>query len=200
VFDTSAVGQDRHLIHLLQAGFPLVRRPYEELGQQLGLSSLEVIVCIDRLKENGTVRQIGPVIDGRRLGYQSTLLAMQIAPQQLAAAERIITEHGGISHAYEREHIFNLWVTLVAPLGVAIETEVAQLALVTGAKATASLPALKIFKLRAYFGPEDDDPVADGHEGETPSTTVALSPTDRLVVNELQQDLPLCPAPFDAMA
>lgn len=200
MFDTAAVDQDRRLIHLLQAGFPLVRRPYEELGRQLCLGSPEVIAHIDRLKESGMVRQIGPVIDGRRLGYRSTLLAMQIAPHQLTAAERIITEHGGISHAYEREHIFNVWVTLVALPGVAIETAVVQLASATGATATASLPALKIFKLRAYFGPDDDDPVIDGHEGETPSTMVALSPTDRLVVNELQQDLPLCPAPFDAMA
>ena len=197
--DTAALEQDGRLLQLLQAGFPLVRRPYEELGRQLDLSGAEVIARIERLKENGTVRQVGPVIDGRRLGYHSTLLAMQIAPDLLAGAERIITAHPGISHAYEREHAFNVWVTLVTPPGTAIETEVAQLAQATGATASVSLPALKIFKLKVHFGPDDEDIPMD-HPGQAPPAEVTLSKGDRLIIDELQRDLPLCHSPFDAMA
>ncbi|RJO62883.1 MAG: Lrp/AsnC family transcriptional regulator [Dehalococcoidia bacterium] len=198
--DTIAVSPDGRLLQLLQGGFPLVRQPYEELGRQLGLSGSAVIARIEKLKEDGMVRQIGPVIDGRRLGYQSTLLGMQIAPEQLALAERIIIEHRGISHAYEREHAFNIWVTLVAPPGVSIETEVARLAAATGATATVSLPALKVFKLKVHFGPDDDDVTADSHAGEAPPARVALSVIDRRIINELQRDLPLSPAPFDDMS
>ena len=91
--DAAMIDRDSRLLQMLQSGFPLSPRPYDELGRQLGLRGAEVIAYIGKLKEGGLVRQIGPVIDGRRLGYHSTLLAMQIAPDLLAGAERIITAH-----------------------------------------------------------------------------------------------------------
>ena len=91
-------------------------------------------------------------------------------------------------------------MTLAAPPGAPIDEEVDRLAAAAGATAAVSLPALKIFKLRVHFGPDDDETAVDPRSGEAPPAGVVLSAADRLIINELQQDLPLTPSPFDVMA
>lgn len=194
---------DKKLLNLVQAEFPLTREPYADLGLQLGIDRDEVIHRIEQLKAKGVIRQISPVLDARSLGYQTTLVAMRVAESQLDGAEQLIVKHPGVSHGYERDHYFNLWFTLAIPAGVDIESELEQLTSPIGAEATLALPAVKVFKIGAYFDMAGDGQVTAGavaqHSRILPQQ-VKLSPTDRLVINELQQDLPLVPAPFTAMA
>ncbi len=194
---------DRKLLNLVQTEFPLQPRPYRELGLKLGMDGDDVIQRIEQLRAKGIVRQIGPVLDARRLGYQTTLVAMKVSASQLDKAAQLIAAHQGVSHGYQRDHRFNLWLTLAIPAAADMETELKQLASPVNAEAIFALPALKLFKLSAYFdmtgnGQKDVDTAAP--PGRTLPQRVELSPTDRLVINELQQDLPLIPAPFAAMA
>jgi DNA-binding Lrp family transcriptional regulator len=197
---TAEPNPDNALISLLQSGFPLMARPFDNIGSQMGISAAEVISRIEILKQNGKVRQIGAVIDGRLLGYQSTLLALQIPPERLPSAETVIKKHPGISHAYERENPFNVWVTLVVPPGMEIEAEATGLASSTGAISYVSLPAIKIFKLRVQFGPDEDDLSARNAPGVNPPAEMDLSGYDRMVIHALQQDLPLVTEPFEELA
>ncbi|MFC1977078.1 Lrp/AsnC family transcriptional regulator [Chloroflexota bacterium] len=196
-------GIDRKLLNLLQTEFPLTREPYGDMGLQLGIEVDEVLHRIGQLKAKGIVRQISPVLDARSLGYQTTLVAMRVAESQLDRAERLIGEHSRVSHGYERDHHFNLWFTLAIPHGVVMESELERLTGPIGAEAVFALPAVKVFKIGAYFDMDGD--------GQTASSTMAqpgkalpqearLSQTDRVVINELQQDLPLIPRPFAAMS
>ena len=111
---------DKKLLNLVQVEFPLTKEPYANLGLQLGIDRDEVIYRIEQLKAKGFLRQISPVLDARSLGYQTTLVAMRVAKTQLDKAERLIGEHLGVSHGYERDHYFNLWFTLAVPAGVDI--------------------------------------------------------------------------------
>lgn len=193
---------DRKLINLLQAEFPLTPEPYADLGLLLGIDVNEVLHRIEQLKEAGIIRQISPVIDGRRLGYQTTLVAMRVADGQLDKIEQAIIKHPGVSHGYEREHHFNLWFTLSIPSGADTETEMQKLTSHMGVEAAFSLPALKLFKINAYFAMTGDShsPMATTeHPDGTLPQKVELSRVDRLIVNELQQDLPLTSRPFTAM-
>jgi DNA-binding Lrp family transcriptional regulator len=176
------------LLDLIQAGFPLSGEPYAELGRRLGISQDEVIEHIKKLEAAGIVREIGPVLDSRRLGYQTTLVAMKVSQDYLEKASQIINEHPGISHGYEREHHFNLWFTLSLPPQADLEAGIQRLATAIGAGAAFSLPVLKQFKIGTHLG-----------GGELPQPA-ELSATDRRVINELQNDLPLTPAPFGEMA
>ncbi len=193
---------DLKLIGRLQAAFPLTREPYADLGLELGIDGAEVIHRIEGLKARGIVRQISPVLDARRLGYQSTLVAMKVAGDHLPRAEEIIREHPGVSHGYERDHDFNIWITLAAPHQADMNAEVQRLAAAAGAQAVVTLPALKVFKLRTYFGEDNGEHTGGNNGGETgllPQRS-ELSQMDRLVINELQQDLLLVPAPFTPLA
>ena len=192
---------DRKLLNLVQMEFPLTREPFADLGQRLGTGGNEVIKRIEKLKERKIIRLIGPVLDPRRLGYHTTLVAMKLAESNLEKAEKVIVEHPGVSHGYEREHKFNVWFTLALSPASDIETELEQLASSTGAEAEFSLPAVKVFKIGAYFDMDENEEQASPVQRNSFLTTkVELSRADRLIINELQQDLALVPMPFAVMA
>ncbi len=193
---------DHRLLGLLQAGFPLTSEPYAELGLSLGIAEDEVIRRIDQMKKKGLVRQISPVLDARRLGYKTTLVAMRVRETHLARAANLLTEHPGVSHAYERDHYFNLWFTLSVPDTVDTDSELLRLADMIEAEAVFDLPTVKIFKLRTYFSSDEDDQpeVPAGTPDGNVHQEVYLSSVDRKVINELQQDLPLISRPFAEMS
>lgn len=193
---------DKKLLGLIQMEFPLTPEPYTELGLRLGINGSEVIQRIQKLKDAGIVRLIGPVLDARKLGYQSTLVGMKVTDERIERAGQIIKQHPGISHGYRREHEFNLWVTLSVKQENKIEDEIKQLGSSIGVEAIFALPALKIFKLRAYFGADGDDQpeTIAGAQASVILQKEALSRLERSVINELQRDLPLVFMPFDRLS
>jgi len=192
---------DRELLDLVQAEFPLASEPYSDLGLRLGTDKDAIMGRIARLKAEGIIRQIGPVLDARSLGYHTTLVAMRVTEDQVEAAERLIAAYPGVSHGYEREHHFNLWFTFAAQGGADMEAELQQLTGPIEAEAVFSLPAKRVFKIGAYF-----DMGADGQRSPVTRSVggftqpAELSPVERSVLNELQQELPLVPRPFTDMA
>jgi DNA-binding Lrp family transcriptional regulator len=192
---------DRRLLGLAQREFPLTRSPYADLGRKLDISGDEVIRRLGKLKSDGLVRQIGPVVDSAKLCYQRTLAAMQLDGAKLEDAARVMAAHRGISHAYLRDHEYNIWFTLAAPREASITAELDQIALACGAAGCISLPAINVFKLRTYFdmGGDSAEPVGGGTVNQT-SERPKLTQVEKLVINELQQDLPLSTAPFATMA
>jgi DNA-binding Lrp family transcriptional regulator len=195
---------DRKLLNLIQGEFPLGREPFCALGLRLGISAGEVIRRIERQKAEGIVRLIGPVFDARSLGYRTTLVAMRVAESRLDKAAQVISKHPGVSHGYQRDNRLNLWFTLSLPSEVDIQSELGRLNGLIGAEAILDLPALRVFKIGAYFD-------AEGEGGSLPGTSIIdygrplhrdcdLSPTDRALINELQQDLLLVERPFDGLS
>lgn len=194
---------DKNLLNITQAEFPLSREPFSTLGLRLGVSSDEVIHRIERLKTEGIVRLIGPVFNARRLGYQTTLVGMKVAAGLLDEAGQTISAHPRVSHCYERNHDFNFWFTLAMPVEDDIETELRKLDSIIKAEATLNLPAVKVFKIGAYFNLGRGNwsvPNAGVDYISLWSKEPDLSSTDRAVINELQQDLLLTARPFDLMS
>lgn len=194
---------DKKLLNIVQVEFPLSREPFSALGRRLDVSSDEAIRRIERLKAEGIVRLIGPVFNAGRLGYQTTLVGMKVAAERLDEAAQIISAHPRVSHCYERNHDFNFWFTLAMRTEEDIETELHKLGDRIKASATLNLPAMKVFKIGAYFnigGGDSPAPNASIDDSSFLSKDVDLSSTDQAVVNELQQDLPLTARPFDQMS
>ncbi len=139
--------KDRQLLNLIQNSFPLVSRPYRELGERLGESEPAVIERLDRLRRQHIVRQISAIFDTKSLGYKSSLVAMKLSPERIAEAARIINEHPGVSHNYLRNHEFNLWFTIAtepdSKLGLDGTLELLQR--LTGAESVRQLPTLTLF-------------------------------------------------------
>lgn len=192
---------DRKLLNLIQTEFSLTVEPFEDLARHLGTSVDAVVQRIKRLKELGIIRLIGPVMDSRSLGYQTTLVAMKVAENELKKAEQVIVAHPGVSHGYEREHRFNVWFTLALPPASDIETELHKLIHSAGAEIAFSLPAVKVFKIGAYFDMDENEQTAPvAHRKNVLTRQIELSSAESSIINELQQDLALVPAPFSMMA
>ncbi len=191
---------ERKLLIRLQRNLPLVQFPFCCLAEELDLEEDQVMALIKTLKDKGLVRQISPVIDGRRLGYQSTLVASTVPVAFLRRAEAVLGEHPRISHAYVRNNEVNVWFTLSARAEAKTDQEIRELGEAMGATEAFSLPALRLFKIGAFFGIDgDSDDVTTGAGSEMPHA-VAISDSQRRVVNVFQQDLPLVSSPFDDMA
>ena len=196
---------DKDLLNIIQAEFPLSREPFSALGVQLGIAGDEVVRRIDRLKAAGVIRLIGPVLNPKRLGYQTTLVAAELPLEQLHEAGQIISRHAMVSHCYQRQHDFNIWFTLATLVTRDMEAEVRKLGNRIKSEFTVNLPAIKTFKIGAYFniGGGSSDLLLPAKRGDLSSDVGNdnnLSTTDRAVINALQHDMPLYEKPFDLMS
>ena len=199
--DSTRVTDESRLLGMLQSGFPLSREPYQDMGIKIGMAGEDVIRGIIDLKKKGIVRQVSPVLDARRLGFQSTLVAMKVEDSRIKSAEKYLSAHAGISHGYEREHEFNIWVTLSMPPGRDLQAEVQDISDRCRAEAVIALPATRVFKLRTDFSRADDTSEEDYiPNGSGLPGRARLSQNDRSVINGLQHDLPLSPDPFAPLA
>lgn len=195
---------DRKLLNLLQNRFPLVVEPFKALGLDLGIHEGELIERTTRLKERGIIRQINAIFDSRALGYQSTLVAMKVDPKRIDEAGEVISHHPGVSHNYQRDHVFNLWFTLTLPPSEDLEATVRSLEGKARAKRTLLLPALRTFKIGVSFDMTGEkDPFPSG-EAKDPMANepvaISLSQIEVDLVRELQEDIPLEGRPFSGMA
>jgi DNA-binding Lrp family transcriptional regulator len=198
--------RDRQLLNLIQTRFPLVWRPYRELGQLLGESELDVIERVRRLRAERIIRQISAIFDTKALGYKSSLVAMRVPAERLSDAARIINEHPGVSHNYERNHAYNLWFTIAVPPSSDLEATVQRLHELARAETTRVMYTLKLFKIGVELdmtGERPPDARARPQYGEADRERAGrsqLTERDVAVLRELQEDLPAEPEPFAPMA
>jgi siroheme decarboxylase len=142
---------DRALLERLQASLPLLPQPFAALGEALGLDERQVLDRVQRLKEQGIIRQVGAILDTRRLGYQSTLAAFHVPENDLKTVAARVSAHPGVSHNYARTHHYNLWFTLAVPPGHDVEDEARHLADESAVADWLYLPALRVYKIRTHF-------------------------------------------------
>ncbi|MFC1942522.1 hypothetical protein ACFLWU_04825 [Chloroflexota bacterium] len=193
--------QDQILLGMLQSEFPMTREPYAEMGRRLNVSDNETRQIIGRLKTSDLVRTIGPVLNPALLGYQTTLVATAVDSTGMDNAARLLNDHSAVSHAYEREHHYNLWFTLALPEGTDINSEIEQIRRDIGAEVAFALPARKLFKLRTHFGIKGGaSETGVRNAPDVKHGPVSLSGEARKIINTLQQDLPLITRPFAEMA
>jgi DNA-binding Lrp family transcriptional regulator len=193
---------DRRLLNLLQTAFPLVPQPFKALGQEQGISEEETISRVRRLKELKIVRQISAVFDSRRLGYRSSLVAMQVQPGRLTEVAETVNRHQGVSHNYARDHRYNLWFTITVPPGRSLDEEVHRLREQTKPEKTVLFPTIRQFKIGAQLDMTGEQaPAVREEAGSAPQPEVLPLTSEQVeTIKELQEDLPLESRPFRAMA
>jgi DNA-binding Lrp family transcriptional regulator len=140
---------DRRLLDGHQCGLPLVPRPFAALADSLGCSESEVIARLGRLAELGAVARVGPVFRPNRVGA-STLAAIAVPPERLAAVAALVNGYSEVNHNYEREHRFNLWFVLTAPDRGALGRVIEEIARRTGLEVL-DLPLLAEYHIDLGF-------------------------------------------------
>ncbi|MBP9116207.1 MAG: Lrp/AsnC family transcriptional regulator [Acidimicrobiia bacterium] len=200
--------QQKELLNIVQWSFPVCERPFEAIGEKMGISEETVIEELRTVKEANILRQLSAIFDTRALGYQSALIAAKYDEDQIEQAAKIINEHPGVSHNYKRNNAYNLWYTIAVPPSENIESHVALLHNATKSKTTRQLPTLKLYKIGVKLDmtgetkPDSKSEVLAHEKPERKSVmdVPSFSEKELAIIRELQEDLPLVPRPFAAMA
>jgi DNA-binding Lrp family transcriptional regulator len=144
-------GIDKRLINRIQSDFPITSRPYQQLGQELGVSEQEVISRLERLKQQGVIRRLGAVFDSKKLGFASTLVALKVPPARVDEVAAVINGYQGVTHNYLRQAEYNMWFTLTAPSPQRLTQIIEEIKQRTGISQALELPAVKLFKIKVDF-------------------------------------------------
>ena len=101
---------DRALIAATQAGLPLVPRPYDAVGERLGVSGKQVRERLAQMLESGLIRRIGAVPNHYRLGFTANGMSVWDVDDALVdqLGERI-GQLPGVSHCYRRPRRLPSW-------------------------------------------------------------------------------------------
>jgi len=194
---------DTEILNEIQWKFPLVSKPFDIIAKKFQISSDEVKERLIHLKRKGVLRQLSAIFDTRKLGYTSSLVAMEIKPDKLEYVAYQINKHPGVSHNYERDHQFNLWFTLAVPPGSDLEKELGKFSNLDGIKKTRMLPTLQLFKIGGKLDMVDDKKHEVKPSEEKRKVTdvkfVAIE-EDKKFIRELQKDMEIVDRPFQKAA
>jgi len=194
---------DTEILNEIQWTFPLVAKPFDEIAKKFEISPDEVKEKLIQLKRKGVLRQLSAIFDTRKLGYTSSLVAMEIEPDKLEHVAHQINKHPGVSHNYEREHEFNLWFTLAVPPGTDLEKELEKFSKLDGIKKTRMLPTLQLFKIGVKLDMIDDKKHdVKPSEEKKKVIDVKFVPTeeDKEFIRQLQKDMEIVDRPFQKAA
>ncbi len=190
---------DKEILNEIQWTFPLVSQPYHEIAKKFDISVDEIKKRLTNLKQSGILRQLSAIFDTRRLGYKSSLVAMEIEPEKLDYVAHQINRHPGVSHNYERNHEFNLWFTLAVPPGSDLKKEVDKFSKLSGIKKIRLLPTIQLFKIGVKLDMVDEKKhEVKPSEEKKKIHDVKFIPTekDKEFIRELQKDLEIVDRPF----
>ncbi len=190
---------DKEILNEIQWTFPLVPKPFHAIAKKFDVTPEFLMKKLERLKQTGVLRQLSAIFDTRKLGYKSSLVAMEIESDKLEHVASQINRHPGVSHNYERDHQFNLWFTLAVPPGSELKTELAKFSKLTGIKKTRMLPTIKLFKIGVKLDMVDEKKHdVKPSEEKKQIKNVVFSPTeqDKEFIRHLQKDLEIVEEPF----
>ena len=196
----SSLGEsDKELLNEIQWTFPLVTRPFDAIAKKFDTTPEIIKEKLNHLKEIGVLRQLSAIFDTRKLGYTSSLVAMEIEHDKLDYVASQINRHPGVSHNYERDHQFNLWFTLAVPPGADLKIELEKFNALKGIKKVRMLPTLQLFKIGVKLDMVDDKKhdVAPTEEKKE-IKNIKFDPTeqDKDFIRELQKDMEIIDEPF----
>ncbi len=183
------------LARTVQDSVPLSARPWDEIGQELGLSVREVLDQLRAWKEERKLREISAVLEGSLLGYESALCTASVPEEELPRVAAVVNEHPTVSHNYLRDHVYNLWFTIAVPRSMGLDRTLDCLRTRAGLSEIHALRRTRTFKIGVRF---DLIALSSQTKAMSPSTASSVDPTagEMALFRALQAALPLTERPF----
>ncbi|MBW1748430.1 MAG: AsnC family transcriptional regulator [Deltaproteobacteria bacterium] len=142
---------DRAILNRIQSDFPMTKRPFLSIAENLDLSESDVIKRLEQLKKKGIIRRIGGNFVPEKLGFVSTLCAAKVPEDKIEGFTRTVNRYPGVTHNYQRDNKYNIWFTFIAQSMDEIKGNLEDISRDTGVKEIINLPATKMYKIRAHF-------------------------------------------------
>jgi len=190
--------QENEVIRAVQHCVPFCERPFAEIASSVGVTESEVLEQLHKWSDQELLREISAILEGSALGYESALVAGRVADDRLEEVAGILNDHPTITHNYLRDHEYNLWYTIAAPVDPGIDAHVAALARTCGVdfhplRRTETFKIGVNFDLRTLQNRTEAAPLPDG-------APVALNDERCRLFRALQVPAPLVARPFAEMA
>ena len=101
---------DRALIVATQGGLPLVARPYEAIGEQLGIAGSEVTRRLQTMLDSGVIRRIGAVPNHYAIGWTANgMTVWDVADARVDELGAQIGDLDFVTHCYRRPRALPDW-------------------------------------------------------------------------------------------
>jgi DNA-binding Lrp family transcriptional regulator len=142
---------DRAILNRIQSDFPIAKRPYKVIAQELNLSEAEVLRRVAALKAAGIIRRIGGNFVPHKVGHVSTLCAAKVPLEKLPQFAETVNRYPGVTHNYRRDNAYNVWFTFISPSKDQIASNLEAIKAATGVTDILNLPATHVFKIKAQF-------------------------------------------------
>lgn len=193
---------DQVILNMIQVAFPLDPRPYQLIGEEVGITENEAWQRVNNLRKRGIIRRIGGIFDSRSLGYVSTLCAAEVPEAKIPILAQLMQGITEITHNYLRNHPqYNLWFTIIAESQERLE-EVLTIVQTSLDKKVYNLPAIEVYKIGVFFslGSEGIVNSNGGYSIPKQIPKYILTDKDKVLVKHLQEDLPTSLNPFSDLA
>jgi len=197
---------DAQLIDGFQSGFPVRERPFETVGETLGVSADEALDRVRHLYDAGIFRRFGAVLNPPVIG-SSTLAAVRAPEERFDEVAEIINGYQQVNHNYARDHEWNAWFVVTAASRERRDGIIADIEARTGLDVLV-LPMLTDYYIDLEFPVVNGDRFAREslQETDVDATTISesavadLPALDRRVLLEIQDGFPLSATPYRDIA
>jgi siroheme decarboxylase len=141
---------DKKILNAIQEEFPVAPRPFAEIGKLVGMDEKDVIERVRRLKAEGYIRRIGPILERKKLNYVSALCGVHVDERIMMNFVDELNDYGGVTHNYERDGDLNVWFTIAAKKKDEIDS------FLSGLEKRYEVtiyrfPEKKVFKIKTFF-------------------------------------------------
>ncbi len=102
--------KDLQLIKIIQHGLPITSRPFNEIGNQIGMNESEVIERLTCLKNTGLIKRFGVIVRHQRLGYTANaMVVFNIPDQSVVKVGEMISQAKYVNLCYQRPRQGTNW-------------------------------------------------------------------------------------------
>ncbi len=88
---------DKKILNLIQDEFPLHKRPYGEIGKQVGINEKEAMERVQRLQRCWHHQAYRRCLRAKKLDYTSTLCGVHVEEDKLMQVVDAINKHTGVT-------------------------------------------------------------------------------------------------------
>ncbi|MBL7004710.1 MAG: Lrp/AsnC family transcriptional regulator [Gammaproteobacteria bacterium] len=191
-------------INQYQGGFPISKRPYKEVAEQLGISEEQLILLISRLLDEGWLSRFGPLYDAQKMGGGLTLAAISVPKERFDEVTAIVNSFAEVAHNYRREHRLNMWFVVATEKSEGVERILSAIEGKTGLKVF-NCPKQQEFYIGLQLFLDDEgsvDTVALSEDGskQVSEGSKSIAELDRRIIQATQSGLPLVSKPYQYIA
>jgi len=94
---------EQKILAALQEGLPKSQSPFNDMAQQLGIETGQLLAVLKDWKRQGKLRRIGAIVNHFKVGLGAgAMVVWQVEPERTKEVGEILARFREVSHAYER--------------------------------------------------------------------------------------------------